>query len=144
MKFLVAQDGRMHHRLHPKLRRMPEEQDSTTPPLWTDFTPEASLCSLAINRYGLHHGATPVGGMRPVMGGHRPVHENGALPPPGKKQKNGQGSSHYFRTRNLEAPWTSDRHRVRSGLQVHLRNMEGISPAVQHPPPNVDSLPPTD
>jgi len=41
---------------------------------------------MAIHSNRLHHGATDLGGMRPAIGDHQSVHQNGPLPPAEEKQ----------------------------------------------------------
>jgi len=58
---------------------MSAEQGSATPAIRSKLAIRASLRTLAVNSDGLHHGTPHIRGMRPAMGNHRPVYQDGAL-----------------------------------------------------------------
>jgi len=121
-KLLVTQDEQTYHRLHQKLPGMPVEQSLSTPTsqtVLTAGTPICSLavnryglhygtpiCSLAVNRYGLHYGTPSIGRMQSALGNHRPIHQDGTLPPTKEGRENSSQPSSHICLRNMEAPWT--------------------------------------
>jgi len=121
---------------------MPEEQGDPTLTVRTLLPLGITVRPLTVHRNGLHHGTTTLGRMRPIVGGYRPIHKNGALPPPRKEKENGGRLSSHLRSGNLEIPRTPHGYRLGPQLLIHLRNMARISAAIWHPPKDVDGLPP--
>jgi len=50
-----------------------------TSAVWAILAPGTTLCPVAVYRHGLHHGITTVGRMRPTVGNHRQIHQDGTL-----------------------------------------------------------------
>ena len=141
-QLLVAQNEQKDYRLRPKLPRMPEEQGGLAPTVRTFLPLGTTVRPLAVHRNGLHFGAATLGRMRPIVGGYRPIHKDGAFPSPLKGKEDGGRPGGHLRPRGLEAPWTTRGHRLGPGLTIHLRNMAGIPAAIQHPPKDVNGVPP--
>jgi len=79
-KLLVAKDERTNHRLRQELPGMPAKQGDSPPAIRSILAPRAPIRPLAIDRHGLHHGTPAFRRMRPALGNHRQVHQDGALP----------------------------------------------------------------
>ena len=81
MEFLVAKDERSNHRLRQQLLRMSAKQDFPTPAVWAVLPTRAAIRTMAVNSNRLYHGTPDLGGVRPTLGDHRPIYQNGTLPP---------------------------------------------------------------
>jgi len=141
-KLLVAEDERADHRLRQKLPEMSAEQSLPTSAIQTIPTTTTSVRTLAINSHGFHHEAPGIGRVRPALGSHRSIHQDGTLPPTTKRRKDGGRLSGHIHPGNMEVPWPSHRYRVRQRLPLYFRNLEGVSTAVRNSAPDVDSIRP--
>ena len=121
---------------------MPEEQGGSAPSVWAFLPFGTPVCPLAVHRNGFHYGTATLRRMRPVVGGHRSIHKDGALPPPWKGKEDGGGPSSHLRTGSLETPRATHGYRIGLRLTFHLRDMARIPAAITHLPKDVDSLPP--
>jgi len=82
MELLVTKHEPTNHRLRQKLPRMPTEQGIQTRAIRTVLAIGASLRSVAINFYVLHYGTAALRELRPTLGNHRLIHQNGRLHSP--------------------------------------------------------------
>jgi len=99
----MAKDERANHRLCQKLPRMPTEQGVSTPTLWAVLPGRITLRPMAFYSNGLHHETPNLGRLQPTMGNHRPIHQDGVLPPFGEGRKDGGRPSRHLCPRSMEA-----------------------------------------
>jgi len=132
----------MNHRLRQKLPEMSAEQSLPTSAIRTILATGTLICTLAIDSHGFHHRAPGIERIRPALGSHRPVHQNGTLPPTMKGRKDGGKPSGRIRPGNMEVPQPPHRYCVRQRLPLYFRSMEGVSTDIRNSASDVDGVPP--
>jgi len=83
---------------------MPTKQGISTPTLLAVLPAGTAVRTMAVHSNGLHHGDTNHGGVRPAIGDHRSIHQNGPLSPSEEKQENRDRPGNSFRQRSMEIP----------------------------------------
>jgi len=98
---------RTNHRLRQKLPRVPAQQGVPAPTVRDVLPTGITIHPMAIHSNGLHHETSPLRRLRSAVGGHRPIHQDGALPSSQKRRKNGGKPGGHFRKRSTETPRAS-------------------------------------
>jgi len=81
---------------------MPAEQTHAKPTLWPDVPAGTCIRAMAVDIDGFHHRAPHIGRIRPAVGGHRPIHQDGTLHL--ALRKNRGRPSGYLRLGGTEVP----------------------------------------
>ena len=122
---------------------MSAKQDISTPTVRAIVTLGATLRPMAVNSDGLHYRITDVKRLRPALGNHWPIHQDGTFCAITQGREDRGRPSKNICQRNLEISRTPHGHCIGSGLPLHLGSMERMPAATGNPAPNVNSISPT-
>jgi hypothetical protein len=81
---------RRNFRWAERMASMSEGQGGAPPTLRAAQPTRAPLHSVAVNCHERYRRPPVIRGMRPTLGGYRPIHQNGALPPSPERRQDGQ------------------------------------------------------